>query len=187
MLRFSALLAAMLAMSCAHPRLSSPDGLALGTLHPLLQQRAPDFTRAKVARGAELDAKAFDGKVTIVHFWAAWSDASRETLPKLQALHARYKDRGVAVVALSVDDERAPIDELVASNGLEFPVAWDENKAVAGAWLVRSVPSSFVIDRNGVVRAAFVRYDDGSLVEIETDVKILASAGDANRAPFATR
>src|SRR5207244_3707477 len=93
----------------------------------------------------------------------------------LQALYAKYKDRGVEIIALSVDDDRTAIDEMVAGVGVDFSVAWDENKQVAGRWFVKSVPSSFVIDRRGVVRAAFVRYEDGVEVEIETDVRILTA------------
>jgi alkyl hydroperoxide reductase subunit AhpC len=179
MRRFSVALLSCAALSCAAsscstPRLASSDGLALGAPHPLLADHAPDFTHATPIRGAPIDPKAYEGKVTVVHFWAAWSDESRATLPKLQALYAKYKDRGVAIVALSVDDERGAIDDAIDGASVDFPVAWDATKEVAGRWLVRRVPSSFVIDRRGVVRAAFVRYEDGVEVEIETDVKILA-------------
>lgn len=165
---------AMTLPSCAHPQLSSPDGLALGGPHPLLQHRAPTISVGPENIGARLDAK-YDGKVVIVHFWATWAEASRATLPKLEVLYAKYKHRGVEIVALSVDDDRDSIDELVASTGVHFPVVWDARKDVVRQWLVKGVPASFVVDRRGVVRAAFLGYEDGVEVEIETDVKLLTA------------
>ena len=162
------------AASCARPRLSSPDGLALGAPHPLLQRRAPAITVSSGSASAPLDAK-YDGKVIVVHFWATWSEASRATLPKLEALYAKYKDRGVEIVALSVDDDKDAIDELVARTGVKFAVVWDERKEIVRHWLVKGVPASFVVDRRGVVRAAFLGYEDGVEVEIETDVKLLSA------------
>lgn len=162
---------AMTAASCARPRLSSPDGLALGAPHPLLQRRAPAISGSA---GAPRDAK-YDGKVIVVHFWATWSEASRATLPKLEALYAKYKDRGVEIVALSVDDDKEASDELVARTGVKFAVVWDERKEIVRHWLVKGVPASFVVDRRGVVRAAFLGYEDGVEVEIETDVKLLSA------------
>lgn len=167
---------ALAATSCGKMRVFSADGIAIGHKHPLLEKRAPVASAPAIRGGAP---PPFDGKVTIVHFWASWSDDARATLPKMQALHAKYKDRGVQVVALALDDERAPIDDALDAMGASFPVGWDARKEVARAWLVRGVPTSFVVDRRGVVRAAFVRYDDGVDVEIETDVKILTADGTA--------
>jgi thiol-disulfide isomerase/thioredoxin len=162
-----------MASACTHVPLSSPDGLSVGAPHPLLQHRAPGLSAADAISGARFDAKSLEGKVVVVHFWASWADASRSTLPKLQALYAKYKDRGVEIVALSVDDSSAPIGDVTDAFGVSFPVAWDSRKDVIRQWLVKSVPASFVVDRRGFVRAAFVGYQDGVDVEIETDLKLL--------------
>jgi len=166
---------ALLLAGCAHARPLEADGLAAGAPHPLVHQRAPSVSIVDID-GAILDSARLDGKVTVVHFFATWADASRATLPKLEELYERYHRQGVEIVALSVDDDGLAVSDFARTYGARFTVAWDQRKDVVRHWLVRHVPCSFVVDRHGVVRAAFVGAHDGFEVEIETDLKILAAA-----------
>jgi peroxiredoxin len=158
--------------SCARARSVLPDSIVSGD-HPLLERAAPPVA-APAITGGKIDTRSMIGSVVVVHFWATWSDGSRQMLPKLAALYAKYKGRGLEVVALSIDDDPARVQELTREVGVDFPIAWDEHKETVRHWLVEKLPASFVVDRRGIVRAAFLGYEDGLEVEIESDVRLLA-------------
>jgi peroxiredoxin len=158
--------------ACARTHATLPDSI-VSAAHPLLEKPAPPIAAPSIG-GAKLDTRSMVGSVVVVHFWATWSEGSRQMLPKLAALYAKYKGRGLEVVALSIDDDPARVSELAREVGVDFPLAWDDHKEIVRHWLVDKLPASFVVDRRGVVRAAFLGYEDGLEVEIESDIRLLA-------------
>ena len=118
--------------------------------HPLSGSPAPEFNlAARSGNAARLDAYA--GRVVLLDFWATWCDPCRLSFPEYQALSARYGD-GLAVVAISEDDEPEGIDSFVRETGATFPIAWDGDKSVAQRYQINGMPTLFIIDKSGLVR-----------------------------------
>jgi peroxiredoxin len=188
----SALSLSLAASACASAKTSRGDVLSQGSPHPLIGRPAPVFTTATLDGGevslhsARAEGRS-DAHVTVVHFFATWAEASKETLPKLEQLWSKYHASGLEVIALSVDDIAAPVPDFVRTYGVKYPVAWDGGKALVRHWLAPEVPATFIIDARGVVRAAFLGYDDGFESEIEIDVRILTAERDADRTRALTR
>ncbi len=106
---------------------------------------------------ASLAETAFDGKVTIISFWATWCSPCRRELSELQALYREDRDVGLQVVAVTKSkrgdaDPEAEIEKarrFVEKRALTFPVGFDESGAVHEAYRVTGVPRSVLIDRHG--------------------------------------
>jgi thiol-disulfide isomerase/thioredoxin len=128
---------------------------------------APNFELPSYTSRGKVTVAA--GKVTIVDFWATWCEPCKKSFPRLQALHAKYEGRGLAIAAVSVDDESRGVLAFARQYGAAFPVGWDEGLKVANAWGPETMPSTYVVDRHGVVRYVHKGWNEGdeSLLERE--------------------
>ena len=142
----------------------------------LVGKPAPAFSVPAVANGkGKLALGELRGKVVLVDFWGTFCEPCKKSFPKLQDLYTKYGTNGFKVVAISEDeaDDKAKIPEFASTYGAKFALGWDEDKTIARSYKPETMPSSFLIDRNGVVRYAHVGYHDGEEVQIEKEIKEL--------------
>lgn len=99
--------------------------------------------------GEEVRLADFAGKVIVLNFWASWCFPCRYEMPHLQAIHNRFEDQGLVVVAVAVDDELEPARAFQAEYGFDFPMLFDANGIVKQALGVSGVPETYIIDRRG--------------------------------------
>jgi peroxiredoxin len=122
---------------------------ALSLIRPKPAKDAPDF-RVQTLDGHILRLADFKGKVVFLNFWATWCEPCREEMPSMERLHRAYKDRGVVVLAISLDSQGASVVKpFVKKFALTFQVGLDPKMAVRETYGVWAVPSTFLIDRNG--------------------------------------
>ena len=114
---------------------------------------AKDFTVPALA-GRPLSLGDFRQKVVLLNFWATWCPPCREEMPAMERLYQRYKDRGLAILAISVDTNVDAVKPFVDSFRLTFPIGLDPGSAVANAYEMRALPTTFLIDRTGHIVAA---------------------------------
>jgi peroxiredoxin len=132
--------------------------------------KAASFSVPSINGGkAELQA----GKVTIVDFWATWCEPCKKSFPKLQELYVKYKANGLEIVAISVDDEKGGLSAFATAHGAKFPIGWDDGKKIADKWKPEAMPSTYVVDKDGVIRHIHKGYHDGEELELEKEVKAL--------------
>ncbi|MGO9712074.1 MAG: TlpA family protein disulfide reductase [Polyangiaceae bacterium] len=141
--------------------------------HPLVGSNVPSFAAPSANGKGRATVQPNDGKVLIVDFWATWCEPCKKSFPKLEDLYVRYKQSGMEIVAVSEDDENEGINGFGSSFGAKFPLVWDSGKAIASKWQPKSMPSTFIVDRKGVVRYVHLGYHDGEEAEIEKEVKSL--------------
>jgi peroxiredoxin len=150
-------LVALLAAAIAGPCAATADPfteLALIRRNP--PRPAPDFSVPGL--GAQpVRLKDFRGKVVFLNFWATWCPPCKEEMPSMERLYRRYKDRGLTILALSVDaDGAAAVAAFVKSLGLTFPIGLDPRMDVANRYGIRALPGSFLIDRASNVVAVAI-------------------------------
>ena len=122
------------------PRLSSQVGKRLALVAPDLE-------------GQAVDVGADQGKVRIVDFWATWCEPCKEELPALDALHRELGSRGLAVYGISFDEDPAQIPDFLAQLRVRFRVLWDRGgDQFSGRFEVQRLPTTLVVDRQGVIR-----------------------------------
>ena len=176
--RFAYLLGLALTASagaCGGAAAESPgDEASAG--HGLIGNPAPDFSVATVANGkGRVALSDLRGKVVLVDFWGTFCEPCKKSFPKLQDLNAKYGESGLKIVGISEDeaDDKGAIAGFAKTYGAKFTLGWDEDKSIARSYKPETMPSSFLIDKHGVIRYAHVGFHDGEEVEIEKEVKEL--------------
>ncbi|MDR2239651.1 MAG: TlpA family protein disulfide reductase [Zoogloeaceae bacterium] len=118
-------------------------------------QTVPPF-ETRLLDGKTVSAQALKGKTVLVVFWATWCPICQRELPVLEALYARYRDKGFEILALSVDADAFTLEEFWKDHDYSFPVAM---RAEAHAQIFnpgKAIPSLYLIDRKGVLRFSHV-------------------------------
>jgi peroxiredoxin len=136
--------------------------LALVTLGASPGERAPTLDAATL-QGPRVSLAALRGRVVVVDFWASWCEPCRRAMPRLHALARARERQGITVLTVSVDDERANCERFMREANVTLPVVHDASHQIATAWSPSAMPSTFVIDREGVVRAVIAGERPGAL------------------------
>jgi peroxiredoxin len=121
---------------------------------------APDFVLKSVA-GQNTRLSEFRGEVVMLSFGATWCGDCRAQLTHLSEMQTRYRDAGVELLAVSLDQTAKQAGEL-SVNGTAFPVLHDVGGEVGRLYAVGKVPVVVLIDREGVVRKVFEGYRRGN-------------------------
>ena len=117
---------------------------------------APDFTLPALG-GGEVSLSALKGKVVVVNFWATWCPPCINEMPVLNDLYVAYRDQGVEVLGLSLDEEGLPITKpFVEKLEVTYPIVEADRKTYQAYGNVLTIPHTFVIDREGTVSKRFV-------------------------------
>ena len=117
----------------------------------LVGKPAPDFTLPTLA-GPNLQLSSLRGSVALIDFWASWCGPCRDELPALEQLRGVYEARGVRFVTVNIDSDRDAAASMAKQLGVTLPVALDADKRVAESWSLPTMPTSFLVDRQGIVR-----------------------------------
>ena len=133
---------------------------------------APDFLLTPVGGGAPIGPSALAGKVLIVDFWATWCAPCRQSFPVYQHLVEKF-DGKLAVVGVSVDDAPDDIDKFRSETGVKFPLVWDQGQSVAASYKPGTMPTSFVIDRSGLVHSIHEGFHHGDEGTLEQEIRSL--------------
>jgi len=118
---------------------------------------APDFTLS-LLDGGEITLSELRGQVVLVNFWTSWCPPCRKEMPAIESVYRNYKDIGLVVIGLNLtaQDSRPDVSAFVQEMGVTFPIALDINNAVGISYRVTALPTSFFIDRKGVIRSVIV-------------------------------
>lgn len=93
-----------------------------------------------------------EGQVVLVDFWASWCGPCRQSFPAMDALASAYEQRGLKVLAISVDEKERAYEHFLQREQPSFATAWDAAHTLVADAGIQSMPTSFLIDRNGVIR-----------------------------------
>lgn len=118
--------------------------------------------------GGEIGAGDLRGRVVLLDFWATWCVPCQESLPFYQGLTDRYGVRGLRVVAVSVDSDAAEVKRFVNDRGLTFDVLLDPEGSLASRLDLPTMPTLFLLGREGTVlwkHAGFDRRDKAMIEE----------------------
>jgi len=123
---------------------------------PVPGHPAPEFALKNLS-GQTVRLSDFKGKPVLINFWATWCGPCRSEFPDFQ--RASIENAGKLVI-IGVNhttlDQPAVINDFVAEMGATFPIVLDETGEVAKTYQVKGLPTSFFVDRNGVVNEVFV-------------------------------
>jgi cytochrome c biogenesis protein CcmG/thiol:disulfide interchange protein DsbE len=147
-----------------------------GATKGLVANPAPAFSLAVVANGTgKVTLEDLLGKVVLLDFWGTFCEPCKKSFPRLQDLNAKYGASGLKIVGVSEDepDDKDKISDFASAYGAKFTLGWDEDRSIARSYKPETMPSSFLIDKSGIVRYTHVGYHDGDQFELEKEVKEL--------------
>lgn len=131
----------------ALPLAAPLSGAALDPGAPLPELTLPGRDGKPVA------LEALRGEVLLVDFWASWCAPCRDSFPWFARLHDELGPRGLQVVAISLDEDRAEAERFLANYPAPFTVLFDVDAKSGPLFALPAMPTSFVVGRDGVVRA----------------------------------
>ncbi|MCF7971978.1 MAG: TlpA family protein disulfide reductase [Methylococcaceae bacterium] len=155
--------------------------LALGfslSAHALeLEQAAPEFSLPQLSSGKMNSLSQYRGKVIYLDFWASWCAPCRTSFPLLEKLYQANKDKGFALVAINMDEDLEAANSFLKSYPATFDILRDAEGKWADDYGVETMPTSFIIDKKGIVRHIHSGFAKDDIADIEKIVtKLLAES-----------
>jgi thiol-disulfide isomerase/thioredoxin len=123
--------------------------------------------------GLEGSLPALKGKVVLLDFWASWCSPCKASFPTLNGLHERLGGRGLVVLGINVDENPADRDRFLKSTPASFRVVRDAGQKLVAAANVQTMPTSFIIDRAGVIRHVHSGFHKKDAATLEQQITAL--------------
>jgi len=110
----------------------------------------------------QVSLKNLRGKVVVIDFWATWCGPCMNELPMMLKLYEDQNKKGLEIVGISLDKNKGQLTNAITKHEIKWPVIMDraDNTGIAHKWAVQSIPSTFVLDRKGVIRHVGLRGED---------------------------
>jgi peroxiredoxin len=118
---------------------------------------APDFS-LQTPEGETVTLSELRGQAVLVNLWATWCPPCRAEMPAIQKLYEEYKDQGFMVLAVNMtyQDNPQAVLPFTQENNLTFPILLEETGEMARKYELRSLPSSFFINRKGTIQEVVI-------------------------------
>ena len=134
----------------------------------------PHFTGVDL-NGAAVDTKAFAKKLILIDFWSVYCSSCVQEMPHIVKLHEKYKDKGLVCIGIDLDPMMPPAKVKKFLAGQDFPMPYpnvqDNKRQIMGLLGVSMLPTTILVDADGVVRLFHVGYKPGYEKELEEIVK----------------
>ena len=142
----------MLSLSACPQSNSRSSGLAVSDEEaPKVGYYAPNFRLQSLDHG-EISLLSLKGKLVFISFWATWCTPCKAEMPSMEALYLDFKDKGLEILAISNDIGGArDVQPFVDSIGVTYPILLDADFRVDDRYLIRSVPTTILVDRDGII------------------------------------
>jgi len=149
---------------------SGARALSLGDTPPRIG--LPDLA------GEIVDLSALRGKVVLVDFWASWCRPCKHEMPVLELLHDKYAAQGLVVVGVNIDGSPKKMNKFLKGNPVTFRIVHDRKLVVANRYEPETMPTSYLIGRDGVLRYVHEGFAKGDAEVLEERVEALLAAAD---------
>ncbi len=135
---------------------------------PQIGYIAPDFTLTDINGKKVTLSEVYSGnKVTVLNFWATWCPPCRAEIPELSKLYQKYRSQKLALLAVDLQEASGNVKNFAADNGMKFSVLLDGTGEVGGVYQVYSIPSTFILDRNGRIRDVIIGSTNLKTLEVK--------------------
>ncbi len=130
---------------------SAHDGASAADFFKPVTGLAAPAWKLKTPDGRELSSAEFAGKLVVLDIWATWCPPCRAEIPAYIALQEKYREQGVVIVGLSVDEDIAALKQYMADQKINYPIAMADEAVQQNLGGIEGYPTTFIIDRKGQV------------------------------------
>jgi thiol-disulfide isomerase/thioredoxin len=141
------------------PILINPNSMKVSAL---------DF-KLKDLNGKEVSLSQLKGKRVFLNFWATWCPPCKAEMPEIEALYNETKDSDLVILAVNIGESQNTVKSFMDKNKYNFSVLLDTDNSIAAKYNIQSIPTSFFIDKDGVIVSRHI----GSMnkTQMETYIK----------------
>ena len=118
---------------------------------PQVGKPAPDFQLPNL-EGQAISLSDFRGMPVLLNFWATWCGPCRFEMPMIQAIFEESSDTGLVILAVDIGEASSKAKDYIQSGNFSFPVLLDINQDVALEYNIRAIPTTFLIDKDGIIQ-----------------------------------
>lgn len=136
-------------------------------------EQVPAFSLPTLQQNQAVNLKQFQGKVVYLDFWASWCAPCRTSFPLLNKLHEKLKAQGFEVVAVNVDENKTDAEKFFKEFPVNFTVVRENKGELSDQLAVESMPTSFILDKQGVIQHVHQGFKSGDLPELEQKITAL--------------
>ncbi|MFQ6122048.1 MAG: redoxin domain-containing protein [Dehalococcoidales bacterium] len=114
---------------------------------------APDF-QLQSLDGQTVSLSDFRGKPVFLNFWASWCEPCRVEMPFIQEIYQdkEWADKGLVILGINLGENPSRVKQFMESYGLSFPTLLDTDQNVALKYNIRFIPTTFFIDKDGIIQ-----------------------------------
>lgn len=136
-------------------------------------QAQPTFQLPVLGSQENLSLSELQGKVVYVDFWASWCTPCLQSFPALDRLYQRYKQQGLQVVAINLDENLTDAKAFLQRNPVSFPILVDREKTSPQAFKVAAMPTGFLLDQSGTVQWVHKGFKSGDEARLASQIEQL--------------
>ncbi|WP_216830415.1 thiol-disulfide oxidoreductase ResA [Alkalihalobacterium elongatum] len=125
--------------------------------------KAKNFVVADLA-GEPIELRELEGKGIFLNFWGTFCPPCEKEMPIMEELYHEYKDQGIEIIALNVDESDLVVQTFVDRYQLSFPVAIDKGRKITEGYGIRPLPTTILIDEHGEVVRVHTGFMDESVI-----------------------
>jgi thiol-disulfide isomerase/thioredoxin len=182
--KFSVILTMTVFLLCActaKAQSAAPSGTAKAFdeagLRLLSSKVSPRDFSLSLLEGETKSLGSYKGKVVFLNFWATWCGPCRVEMPSIESLYNKYSDKGLEILAVNCSEDQATVRSFMKNEGFTFPALLDLDGRVSLNYGVQSIPTTFLIDRDGMIVLRLVGSIDWDTPKIHAALESLLSNG----------
>jgi thiol-disulfide isomerase/thioredoxin len=138
-------------------------------------QAAPTFQAKALDGKSTLSLDSYKGQVIYLDFWASWCGPCAAALPAIDQLQKEFADKGFQVLAVNVDQDVKDARRFLSRRPVGYPSVADPTGSIPTSFDVETMPTSFLIDRNGVVQYVHKGFRSGDEEELRNHIQALVT------------
>lgn len=149
----------------AYTSINSASALMLG-------DKAPNCSLTPFyGQAPNINIEHYRNKVMYVDFWASWCIPCVKSFPFMNKLNTELEEKGLQIIGINLDEAREDADQFITKFSASFSLATDLNQQCAKDFGVKAMPSSYIIDRKGIVRHIHIGFRPGETEELRNVIE----------------